>query len=149
MNTTTKKPIIKHADIKAINLSTAPITNEYEVMLRDKLKELGLSPSLIGYEYLVSCVLLCMEHPTMRFAVTSELYPSIAATFGTTKSAVERGIRHCIQEAFAYQDIRELYDLCKGCVPANRGTLTNRGMIAVLIEWLRVQAGYRTPAAAK
>lgn len=138
---------VRQSHIKELNLSTAPITNQYEVMLRDKLKELGMSPSLVGYEYLVECVLLCMDHPTMRFAVTSELYPTIAERFGTTKSAVERGIRHCIQEAFAYQDIRELYDLCKGCVPANRGTLTNRGMIAVLVEWLRVQAGYRTPAA--
>lgn len=63
MNTTTKKPRVRRANIKAINLSTAPITNQYEVMLRDKLKELGMSPSLVGYEYLVECVLLCMDHP--------------------------------------------------------------------------------------
>lgn len=140
---------IRHSNIRELNLSTTPITNEYEVMLRDKLKELGMSPMLVGYEYLVSSVLLCMEHPTMRFAVTSELYPSVAAMYGTTTSAVERAIRHCIQKAAACQDPEALYSLCKGCLPANRRALTNLGMLAVLVEWLRVQAGRRDTMAAR
>ena len=43
---------------------------------------------------------MTVEHPYIINTVTKELYPSIARTFDTTPSKVERAIRHAIAVAW-------------------------------------------------
>ena len=43
---------------------------------------------------------MTIERPYVINSVTKELYPSIAKTFGTTASKVERAIRHAIEVAW-------------------------------------------------
>ena len=72
--------------------------------LEEKISEIfiaiGIPPHIKGYSYLREGIKLTVEHPYIINTVTKELYPSIARTFDTTPSKVERAIRHAIAVAW-------------------------------------------------
>lgn len=70
----------------------------------DMLASLHFRPKLIGYRYLQEALQSMVTHPGQ--AITKELYPSIAAKFGTNAKCVERVIRAAIRDAWEQRDDR-------------------------------------------
>lgn len=64
------------------------------------LGELGITPRYLGSSYLCYAVCLAVERPERLTRVTKELYPAIAAHFGTTCPCVTRNIRTAIDVAW-------------------------------------------------
>lgn len=64
--------------------------------LDSTLGRLGITSRYLGSSYLCYAVCLVVERPDRLLHVTKELYPAIAAHFGTTCPCVTRNIRTVI-----------------------------------------------------
>ena len=89
---------------KADDMRMAIISKRQPVTIEEKISEIfisiGIPPHIKGYQYLREGIRLTIERPYIINSVTKELYPSIAETFKTTPSKVERAIRHAIEVAW-------------------------------------------------
>ncbi len=101
------------------------------------LMEMGISPDLTGYYYLVAAINLRKEK-IMSGDVTHkfmDLYTEIAKKFNSTCVNVERAMRHAVEKAFELNN--DL--LCKtfgSMVDKNSGKVTVSCFIGTLAELL-------------
>ena len=63
------------------------------------LRLIGVQPNVRGWRYIVDGVKLVAADEELAHHMTKELYPAIAAKHDTTKTRVERCIRHAIEWA--------------------------------------------------
>lgn len=68
--------------------------------LADALVQMGISPDMKGFGYILEGVLLAIADSTLLHQVTGGLYPAIAEAFQTKSVNVERAIRHAISSAW-------------------------------------------------
>ena len=68
--------------------------------ISDIFISIGIPPHIKGYSYLREAIKLTVERPYIINSVTKELYPTVAKTYETTSSKVERAIRHAIEVAW-------------------------------------------------
>ena len=89
---------------KPAEKTASVVEKRQPVTMEEKISEIfiavGIPPHIKGYAYLREGIRLTIEHPYIINSVTKELYPSIAKTFSTTASKVERAIRHAIEVAW-------------------------------------------------
>ena len=64
-----------------------------ETLVRDILVDIGVPEHLVGHPYLVAAICAAVEVGTYLKNITSDLYPTVAMTYGTTPSRAERAIR--------------------------------------------------------
>lgn len=60
------------------------------------LRSLGIPAHLDGYKYIRDAIILAINDMGLLSPITKKLYPMIAEHYGTSKSCVERAIRHAI-----------------------------------------------------
>jgi two-component system response regulator (stage 0 sporulation protein A) len=72
-------------------------------------------------------------------AVTKILYPTVAETFTTTSSRVERAIRHSIDVAWSRGDINTLRHFFGSSISRGKGKPTNSEFIAAIADYLALQ----------
>lgn len=65
--------------------------------IENALLELGVTPNLKGFDYICRAVEI-ISTSKERTKIVDGLYADIAKEFGTTKTRVERGIRHAISK---------------------------------------------------
>lgn len=58
------------------------------------LKKYGVPPHVLGYLYIGEAIELIRSDRSILHAITKSLYPTIAKTFNTEATRVERAIRH-------------------------------------------------------
>ena len=71
-----------------------------ERLLEQEMNYLGFREVTTGTEM----IRFAVKHWRPRMMMTKELYPMIAAEFGTTPARVERNMRHAIETAFDRAD---------------------------------------------
>lgn len=104
----------------------------------DFLKHQGIPAHLNGYKYLREALKYVMQIEDMyQVKITKELYPYIAKKCDTTRSRVERGIRHAIEVAWDRGDCDEHDDLFGFAIDMNRGKPTNTEAILTFAEYLK------------
>ena len=109
----------------------------------DKLSSLfltiGIPAHIKGYQYLRAGVKMVVENPDVINRITKELYPGIAAQFGTTASKVERAIRHAIEVAWNRGRIESINKAfgCRVCSPEDKPT--NGEFIAMIADRLSLE----------
>lgn len=64
------------------------------------LWRIGVPAHMKGYDCLRAAVQLCSEDPSYVRAVTTRLYPDVAAAVGTTPTCAERAMRHAVSVAW-------------------------------------------------
>ena len=64
------------------------------------LSELCIPANLKGYRYLIYALSLCVEDISRIDNINKKLYPEIAKAYCTTKSGVDRCIRHAVETSF-------------------------------------------------
>lgn len=64
--------------------------------LGNKLIEMGIAPSLVGFAYIISSVEYLIEN---RNAPAMSMYQYVADKHGTSPHCVERSIRHALSQA--------------------------------------------------
>ena len=121
-----------------VRLKTAADT-DLEIVVSDIMHELGVPAHIKGYQYLREAIILTVNTPDMMSSVTKVLYPTVAKTFSTTASRVERAIRHAIEVAWDRGDIDVLSSYFGYTIQNSRGKPTNSEFIAMISDKLRLK----------
>lgn len=103
------------------------------------LLEMGLSPKLLGYDYISYAMKLIGEDPHYLRAITKRLYVDIAQYYGVSPYSVERDIRHAIGNLFTHGDYDCINGLFFNSVNPLKGTPTNGEFFSVLYLHMRPQ----------
>ena len=72
-------------------------------------------------------------------AITKQLYPGIAKSFGTTPSRVERAIRHAIEVAWSRGRVETIDQIFGYSIHSGKGKPTNSEFIALIADRLQLQ----------
>lgn len=92
-----------------------------------------------SYQYLREAIILSINNTEMMGSVTKLLYPTVAKTFKTTSSRVERAIRHAIEVAWDRGDVDVLSSYFGYTIQSSRGKPTNSEFIAMIADKLRLR----------
>ena len=84
--------------------------------------------------------MMAVEDEQLIDSVTKRLDPSVARTFSTTSSRVERAIRHAIEVAWDRGDIDTINAYFGYTIQSSRGKPTNSEFIALIADKLRLRA---------
>lgn len=105
-----------------------------EQRISQLLQGLGIPMHIKGFLYIKTAIKLLQSNESLLFAVTKELYPTIAEAHATTDSRVERAIRHAIEKAANTPG-----DFAKRFMHCYNGKPTNSEFLAWCIETLKFQ----------
>lgn len=110
-----------------------------EVRVTQMIHNVGVPAHIKGYQYIREAIMLAVENEDIINSITKTLYPTLAKTFSTTPSRVERAIRHAIEVAWNRGQI-EMHDKIFGyTVNSNKGKPTNSEFIAMIADKLRLE----------
>lgn len=119
--------------------SSKPNSTDLEVMITEVIHQIGVPAHIKGYHYLRESIRLSIEDPEMINSVTKLLYPTVAKTYNTTSSRVERAIRHAIEVAWDRGDVDTLNAYFGYTIHNSRGKPTNSEFIAMIADKLRLK----------
>lgn len=133
------------AEVEREEAATQPMNNrpvgaepaDLESVIRELLTELGTPAHIKGYRYCVTGLLLIVKDPDVLDHITKELYPDIAKTHGTTKSRVERAIRHAVEVTWDRGDLSVLAHYFGNTVRSDKGKPTNAEFMAQMANIIR------------
>ncbi len=115
------------------------ISDDMEIVITDIIHQLGVPAHIKGYHYLRSAILYSIEDKTLLESVTKMLYPTVANTYDTTSSRVERAIRHAIEIAWDRGNVDTLNSFFGYTVDTCKGKPTNSEFIALVTDKLRLR----------
>lgn len=110
-----------------------------KVKISKVLKDLGISPSLRGFDYLKEAIERTMADRTLLRKVTSRLYPNIAEKFDTTGSRVERAMRHAIECGIGRGDLQLMEAVFGYVISPEKGKATNSEFIACVVDYMECE----------
>lgn len=103
-----------------------------ELISRDILKEIGMPPHLLGYDYALTAIQLCAIDPSyLDGYVTKRLYPDVAKRFNSTPTRTERNIRHAIESVFHRGNGDIVANIFGNVLNVQNGKLSNSEFFAV------------------
>lgn len=112
---------------------------DLEVVVSDIMHQIGVPAHIKSYQYLREAIILSINNTEMMGSVTKLLYPTVAKTFKTTSSRVERAIRHAIEVAWDRGDVDVLSSYFGYTIQSSRGKPTNSEFIAMIADKLRLK----------
>ena len=112
---------------------------ELETRITAIIHEIGVPAHIKGYQYLREAIMVAVRDREAVGAITKVLYPSVARTFNTTPSRVERAIRHAIEVAWDRGDLETLQKFFGYTVSHVKGKPTNSEFIAMIADKLQLQ----------
>ncbi len=121
------------------------VTAKYEapqdlnVTITEILHQIGIPAHIKGYRYVREAIKLTVENPEMLNSVTKILYPTVAKSFKSTSSRVERAIRHGIETAWDRGDVDVLNSYFGYTIQNERGKPTNSEFIAMIADDIRLK----------
>lgn len=110
-----------------------------EVVVSEIMHQIGVPAHIKGYQYLREAIILSVNDSEMMNSVTKLLYPTVAKTFKTTPSRVERAIRHAIEVAWDRGDLETLQKYFGYTVSNAKGKPTNSEFIAMIADKLQLE----------
>ena len=130
--------------MSASSMSVIPDTRknssaDLEVTISEIMHQIGVPAHIKGYQYLREAIILSINNTEMMSSVTKLLYPTVAKTFNTTASRVERAIRHAIEVAWDRGDVDVLSSYFGYTIQNTRGKPTNSEFIAMISDKLRLK----------
>ncbi|KJF28154.1 sporulation transcription factor Spo0A [Clostridium aceticum] len=129
----------KKRPISATSTGLITNNNSLEAEITNIIHEIGVPAHIKGYLYLREAITMVIGNIELLSAVTKELYPSIAKSFNTTPSRVERAIRHAIEVAWSRGKIDTINNLFGYTVHNDKGKPTNSEFIAMVADKLRLE----------
>ena len=113
--------------------------SDLEAQVTKIIHQIGVPAHIKGYQYLRTAIIMVVENTDVINSVTKILYPSVAKSYGTTSSRVERAIRHAIEVAWDRGDLDVLNSFFGYTVQNSRGKPTNSEFIAMIADKLRLE----------
>lgn len=114
-----------------------------------KLKQAGVLPCVVGYQYLKESIKFVVDIPDGIFNITKDLYPEVAQRYNTAANRVERGIRHAIQYALIRNDVQGINEVLGSSVLKKGESVSNKAFICLMAETLNSKLKYYTFADTK
>ncbi len=111
---------------------------DLETKITSIIHEIGVPAHIKGYQYLREAITVAVRDPESVGAITKVLYPTVARTFNTTASRVERAIRHAIEVAWDRGDLEILQSFFGYTVSHVKGKPTNSEFIAMIADNLKL-----------
>lgn len=130
--------IIQFSSIHNANANSGGV-KDLEVVVSQIMHQIGVPAHIRGYQYLREAIILSVNNDEMISSVTKVLYPTVAKTFKTTPSRVERAIRHAIEVAWDRGDVDVLSSYFGYTIQNERGKPTNSEFIAMISDNLKLQ----------
>ena len=118
---------------------TAEPAKDLDVTITEILHQIGVPAHIKGYRYVREAIKLTVENPEMLNSVTKILYPTVAKSFKSTSSRVERAIRHGIETAWDRGDVDVLNSYFGYTIQSQRGKPTNSEFIAMIADEIRLK----------
>lgn len=115
------------------------VSEDLNVVVSEIMHQIGVPAHIKGYQYLREAIILSINDDEMMNSVTKLLYPSVAKTFSTTPSRVERAIRHAIEVAWDRGDVDVLSSYFGYTIQNSRGKPTNSEFIAMISDRLKLR----------
>lgn len=112
---------------------------ELQLMVTEIIHQIGVPAHIKGYHYLREAIILSVKNSDIVNSVTKLLYPTVAKSYTTTASRVERAIRHAIEVAWDRGDIDVLNSYFGYTIQNDRGKPTNSEFIAMISDKLRLK----------
>ncbi len=106
------------------------------------LRGLGMPAHLNGYRYMRSALMLTVDDPAVISPITKSLYPAIAKMFRTSKSCVERALRHAIAVSWQRGSRKLLSDIFGYNYDDTPYRPTNSEFIAMISDDFRMKYKY-------
>lgn len=104
----------------------------------ETLREIGVPTSMLGYSYLREAILIVYQNPSAMRSFCKDVYCAIAEKFDSTKTRVERAMRHTIERLWDTGDVEILYKYFGNICSPDRGKPTNKEFVSTVVEWLKV-----------
>jgi two-component system response regulator (stage 0 sporulation protein A) len=101
------------------------------------IQEMQVPPSLSGYYYIRTAIIMIYEDETLLQRITKELYPSIAKARQKTPQRVERSIRHAIETSWDKKAIKGMGHIFGAMFDEHKPT--NSDFLAAVVDYLRLQ----------
>lgn len=102
------------------------------------LKDLCISPGLLGYEYLRYGIKIALEDPMTVHHITKQIYPQVAKQFNTTPTRVERAMRHAIEVAWSEKNVYAREVIFRRTAMVAGEQPTNSAFIATVADFLKI-----------
>ena len=134
------KALTKRLCTTGIGTAGTVTMGDLEAQVTDMIHQIGVPAHIKGYQYLRCAIMMAVEDEQLIDSVTKRLYPSVARTFSTTSSRVERAIRHAIEVAWDRGDIDTINAYFGYTIQSSRGKPTNSEFIALIADKLRLRA---------
>lgn len=112
-------------------------TIDLDDLINGLLIEIGTPPNLRGYDVIICALKLILSDKEYLHDITFRLYGDIATLLNTTRTKVERNIRHAIEVSFDRGDISRIREIFGNTVDVNKGKLTNSQFLAFCERELR------------
>lgn len=112
-----------------------------EQLLTVALREIGMPAHLKGHRYVYYGTLMTLERPEVVYAITKELYPSLARKFETTGECVERSMRTAIERMWEQGNIEAQQAILGRTLNIDCRKPANNHFIAAMAEYIRQQEG--------
>lgn len=117
--------------------SVEEVDRSLSVSISKILHDLGVPSHIKGYQYIRESISLLINNPELK-GITKEIYPSVAKTYQTTSSRVERAIRHAIEVSWARGDYDLMEEIFGHSVDYDRAKPTNSEFIATVTDKLKL-----------
>ena len=113
--------------------------DQLESIITDVIHEIGVPAHIKGYNYLREAISLCIHDREFINSITKMLYPTVARSYQTTSSRVERAIRHAIEVAWSRGREEILNSIFGYTIDTNKGKPTNGEFIAMISDSIRLK----------
>ena len=115
-------------------------TTDYEAIIFEVLKDLGISPGSKGYIYTKYIVQGFLSNKLKESdSICYVIYPKVAKHFEVENVArIERCIRHAIEECLKNAPMSVVEKYFGNTLSYSRGKLTNKQFLYTLAEYIRI-----------
>lgn len=116
----------------------------YETITKQILHKMGISKKYIGFDYIVSSIVLISENENILHELNKVLYVDIAKLYNTTPYSVERNIRYAIHKAWSTSNnnsyiMRIIFGDCLKC-----SRISNKLFLELLYEYIRQYNNFKS-----
>ena len=113
--------------------------NSFEEEIAKIFISLGIPAHIRGYQFLRSAIKCVVENPSLINNITKQLYPTVAVSFSTTSSKVERAIRHAIDVAWSRGKLDNINKIFGFKIYSPNEKPTNGEFIALLADKFMIE----------
>ena len=125
---------------RSVVLSDASADIKLEIT--NLLHSLGIPSHIKGYSYIRDGIEMLYKDSSLVGSITKELYPSIASSYDTTSSRVERAIRHAIEVSWVRGAYNLMEEIFGNSIDFDRSKPTNSEFIVTLADRLKLNTKY-------